>query len=92
MPGSAAHRKRGAGLGRVERKSDQPACAVPRPAAGAPGDGHGFDAASAQATARLSAHCDQSWPSAEISRSMSASVCTGEGVMRSRSVPFGTVG
>ena len=45
-----------------------------------------------QATARDSAQWLQSAVSARISRSSSASVCSGDGVNRSRSVPFGTVG
>jgi len=51
-------------------------------------------APSDQATAdlRANAHSDQSSERAETRWSMSASVCTGEGVMRRRSVPFGTVG
>lgn len=44
------------------------------------------------ATALARAHCDQISVSAEINRLMSASLCTGEGVMRRRSVPRGTVG
>ena len=42
--------------------------------------------------ARASAHCDQSRPSAATSRSRSASLCSGDGVRRSRSVPLATVG
>ena len=41
---------------------------------------------------RASAHIDQHSLSASVSRSMSSSVCTGDGVIRSRSVPLGTVG
>jgi len=41
---------------------------------------------------RASSHCDQISDKAVISRSMSPSVCTGEGVILSRSVPTGTVG
>ena len=41
---------------------------------------------------RASSQCDQISDSALISRSMSPSECTGEGVTRSRSVPTGTVG
>ena len=41
---------------------------------------------------RASSHCDQMSLSASISRSMSPSVWTGEGVIRSRSRPRGTVG
>lgn len=41
---------------------------------------------------RASAHWDQISDKAETSWSMSASEWNGEGVMRSRSVPLGTVG
>lgn len=41
---------------------------------------------------RARAHCDHSSDSACTRWSMSASVWTGDGVMRSRSVPLGTVG
>ena len=46
----------------------------------------------AQATARASAQCDHRSARAPIRWSMSASVCSGDGVMRSRSVLRGTVG
>ena len=44
------------------------------------------------ATARARAHCDQRSCSAPTRWSMSSSECSGDGVIRSRSVFFGTVG
>jgi hypothetical protein len=52
----------------------------------------GIILAQPHATARDSAHCDHSSDSAKTRWSMSASLCSGVGVMRSRSVPRGTVG
>jgi hypothetical protein len=49
-------------------------------------------AGSRYATALASAHCDHSSLSARTRWSMSAVVCKGVGVKRSRSVPLGTVG
>ena len=46
----------------------------------------------ATASIRASSHCDQISLSASINRPISPSVCTGDGVIRSRSVPTGTVG
>lgn len=48
--------------------------------------------AQAACSIRASSQCDQISDSALISRSMSPSVCTGDGVTRRRSVPTGTVG
>lgn len=45
-----------------------------------------------QATAWARAHCFQSIFSAPTKRSISSSLCSGPGVKRNRSVPFGTVG
>ena len=50
------------------------------------------DATYAAAATRARAHCDQISDRAETNFSISASEWTGDGVMRKRSVPRGTVG
>jgi hypothetical protein len=48
--------------------------------------------AQAALAVRASTQCDHISDKADTSRSMSASLCSGDGVKRRRSVPSGTVG